>query len=117
MSAKFFAFAACVFPAMSADSYGVAGVLAETKARGRVACGGSAVAAPQEAPPSVAPPCTCAWYSPMDVLGWLCAALAAAAHHVAVVLSCGLYGRGRDGSYERAQHDRYDELYDDELAA
>ena len=110
VSTKYLAFAACVFPAMSDDSYGVIGVLSSTKERGRYAC--ASPGAPSADLPAQAPALPSA---PLGLTTRTCYALGAALHHVLVILSLGLYGRQIDGTYfshASGYEVYYDELYE-----
>ena len=110
VTSKYLAFAACVFPAMSDDSYGVVGVLQRTKERGRAVCASPDAAATEL--PATAPALPSA---ATGIAARACAAVGAATHFTFVVLTMGLYGRQSDGTYfsHASGYDvHYDELYE-----
>jgi hypothetical protein len=103
VATKYLAFAACVFPAMTDDAYGVLGVLGNTKEAGRVAVVTAGVRTSDALPPPLSLPQPSAPQQ-TGVTQRLASSCSSHLHLALVVLTCGLYGRQPDGSYFGASY-------------
>jgi hypothetical protein len=103
--AKYVAFAACVFPATTEESYGVPGVSQATKERGRSGTSAASISTHGAArglgshPSGLPPPpfsSDSSFASAMSLDGLL-----ACAYQALIILTLGLWGRQVDGTYSR----------------